>query len=65
MGTSSNAGFVGLMTPTGMLLLVLFTCLLIAVIAFGAGWIKQGEARAREERRRLKEAVAVRDENQR
>jgi Na+-transporting methylmalonyl-CoA/oxaloacetate decarboxylase gamma subunit len=64
VGNSSNAGFVGLMTPTGIAFLILFFFLLIAVIAFGAAWVKAGEARAREERRQLKEMMATRDKNQ-
>ena len=52
------------MTPTGIVLLTLFFFLLVAVIAFGAAWIKNGEARAREERRQLKEMVAAKKKAQ-
>lgn len=51
------------MTPTGLMLLVFFFLLLVAIISFGAAWIKTGEAKAREERRRLKEMVAERKRN--
>jgi uncharacterized membrane protein affecting hemolysin expression len=61
MQGQGNAGFVNLMTPIGLLLLVLFFCLLVAVIAFGSAWIKLGEQNARNERARLKELKAERD----
>jgi hypothetical protein len=53
------------MTPTGLMLLVFFFLLLSAIISFGAAWIKTGEAKAREERRRLKEMVAEQKRNAR
>lgn len=51
------------MTPTGIMLLVFFILLLSAIISFGAAWIKTGEARAREERKKLKEALAEQKRN--
>ncbi len=53
------------MTPEGLFFLVLFTLLLIAVIAFGSAWIKAGEARAREERQKLKALKEAREQEKR
>jgi hypothetical protein len=61
--SASNAGFAGLMTPTGLMLLVFFFLLLIAIISFGAAWFKTGEAKAREERQRVKEMMAEQKRN--
>lgn len=63
MGNSSNAGFVGLMTPTGILLLIVAFTLLIAITIFGATLIRAGERRAREYRAELKRQMESKEKD--
>lgn len=49
------------MTPQGLTMLVISVLLLIAIINFGSGWVKAGEARARAERAELKKWKEERD----
>lgn len=61
---SSNAGFVGLMTPVGIVVLLFSILLLIAIIVFGAGLIRAGEARSRAYRAELKRMKEEHDARQ-
>lgn len=53
----SNAGFIALHTPLGMLILVFAFCLFVAVIGAGAAFFKAAQAKDRETREKLRADV--------
>ena len=50
----SNAGFVALHTPLGMLILMFAFLMFIAIIVAGAAFFKAAQQKDREERERLR-----------
>ncbi len=58
----TNAGFVGLANPLGVLMILVAALLLIAMIVFGAGVIRAKEQAGKQQRAALRERLEKKNE---